>query len=160
MTMAWWHIIQEFLQKSFSQKADDGVSPEANASLKKEAIDWLYFWLGSFTNIYLFTLTAFFFTRAEEEWKILGGFLEAFQEPYLGAVGIYVVLKEIKKNRYGLMSRHRGEIFVFLWGLLLFISSVFVAFSSFYGFNDVYKLIITNSIATILIYIAGLIHKP
>lgn len=158
--MAWWHIITEFLRESIFKKANRKINVGANVAFKKEAIDWLYFWLGSFTNIYLFTLTAFFFTGAYGEWKILSGFLEALQEPYLGAVGIYVVLKEIRKRRYGLTSRHRGEIFVFLWGLLLFISSLFVVFVPFYNFDEVYKLIITNSLATILIYIASLINRP
>ena len=142
------------------KKSNEGVGLNGNAALNKEAIDWLYFWLGSFTNIYLFTLAVFFFTQVAGEWKVLSGFLEALQEPYLGAVGIYVVLKEIRKRRYGLTSRHRGEIFVFLWSLLLFISSIFVAFSSLYDFDGIYKLIITNSIATMLVYIAGLINRP
>lgn len=158
--MAWWHLIEEFLNKAVFKKIHGGVEVAETVALKKEAIDWLYFWLGSFTNIYLFTLTAFFFTHAAGEWKILSGLLDALQEPYLGAVGIYVVLKEIRKRRYGDLSRHHGEIFVFLWGFLLFIASIFVIFSSFYEFDEIYKLIITNSIATLLIYIASLLNKP
>lgn len=158
--MAWWQIIHEFLNKALFKKDNGEINLEETVALKKEATDWLYFWLGSFTNIYLFTLTAFFFTRAMDDWKILAGLLEALQEPYLGAVGIYVILKEIRKRRYSLTSRHRGEIFVFLWGLLLFISSIFVGFASFYSFDGIYKLIITNSLATILIYIASLLNKP
>lgn len=161
--MAWWESFSEFLYTSIFKRPgekEDAYGLENNVALRHSAIDVLYFLLGFFTNIYGLTITVIFFARATHMIPVLVQTLDAFQEPYLGALGVYVVLKEIRKRRHGLASRHFGEAFVVFWLLLLFVATVTVLFSASYRFDEVYKLIITNSLAALVIYIGGLINRP
>lgn len=162
--MAWWIFLKEFLYHSILKRPGEREEGDAEISprvaLRHGALDWLYFWLGVFTHLYGATTAALFFFRAEALWPTLVGLLDAFQEPYLGGLGVYVVLKEIEKRRHGAESRHYGEYFVTAWMGLLFLATLFVVFSPEYHFDLVYRLIITNSLATLVIYIGGLIHRP
>ncbi len=161
--MAWWDFFSEFLYNSILKhpgEKRDAHEIENHVALRHGALDILYFLLGFFTNVYGITITVIFFARAAHMIPILVGTLDAFQEPYLGALAVYVVLKEIRKRRHGLESRHFGEMFVVFWLLLLFASTLMVLFSDSYRFDEVYKLIITNSLAAFIIYIGGLINRP
>lgn len=140
------------------EEGDDEVSSQV--ALRHRAVDWLYFWLGAFTHLYGAAATVLFFSRAGGNWPALVGLLDAFQEPYLGGLGIYVVLKEIDKHRHQKISRHYGEYFVSAWMGLFFLSTLLVIFSPEYHFDAVYKIIITNSLATVIIFMGGLLHKP
>lgn len=123
-------------------------------------IDRLYILLAVFTYLYM-TATAFaFFSRGGANFPVLAQILDALAEPYLGSVGIYVILKEIRKRRFAEKSKHSGEIFVLLWLLLLFVSTAFVVFSPVYAFDEVAGLIVTMGLAVVVIYIGGLIHRP
>ena len=86
--------------------------------------------------------------------------LGAVSEPYLGAVGIYVILKEIRKRKIARESRHYGEIYVWLWLILLLTGSSLVLLTKNFHFDTIMRLIITNSLASFVIYIAGKIHRP
>lgn len=129
-------------------------------ALHPNAVDWLYWWLGAFTHCYVVTVAVLFFTRASGGWPTLEGILGALQEPYLGALGVYVVLKEIRKRRHQIKIPHHGEYFVAVWIVLLIISTALVVTSPAFRFNEVYKIILTNSLATLIIYIGSLIAKP
>lgn len=127
--------------------------------LKKEAVDWLYIILWVFTYLYLGALAIFFFANLKVTVPVLFVFLDALQEPYLGALGVYVVLKEIRKRRHSHPSRYLGEFFVIFWVLLLAISTVAV-FIGAYTFDAAYKIIFTNSLAALIIFIGSRINRP
>lgn len=122
--------------------------------------DALYFIIGGLTHFYGVTLALLFFFRASLSWPLLVGILDALQGPYLGGLGVYVILKEIRKRRHQEPSKHWGEWFVAMWLVLLGVSSALVFFSAAYAFDITYKLIIANSLATLVIYIGGLINRP
>lgn len=162
--MAWWYFLKEFLYRTVlkrpgeREEGDDEAS--AHIALRHRAVDWLYLGLGIFTHLYVAATALIFFAYAGGDWPVLVGTLGALQEPYLGGLGVYVVLKELEKRRHNWPSRHYGEYFVTAWMGLLFISTLFVLFFSDYRFDAVYKMIVTNSLATLVIYIGGLISKP
>lgn len=160
----WINSIKEFLYRAIFKKPGEKEEGDDEASsrveLRHRAIDWLYLWLGAFTHLYGAATTILFFSRAGAEWPILSGLLDALQEPYLGGLGVYVVLKEVEKRRHGSESKHYGEYFVSAWMGLLFLSTLLVLLSSEYNFDAAYKIIITNSLATLALFIGGLIHRP
>lgn len=124
------------------------------------AIDALYFAIGGLTHFYGVALALLFLFRTASHWPLLFGILDALREPYIGGLGVYVILKEIRKRYHHEPSKHWGEFFVAMWLLLLGISTLMVFFSRAYSFDGVYKLIIANSLATLVIYVGGLINRP
>ena len=144
---------------SIKNKQESGVS--SGVSFRESTLGLLYRVLGIFTHCYGATLTILFFTRVEYLWPALVRFLEALQEPYLAGLGVYVVLKEIRKYRTGgKKGRRHGEYFVLLWVVLLGISTLAVIFSPQYHLDVIYRLILANGLATLVIFIGGLIHRP
>ena len=135
------------------------AAPPETSRRQAGAIDWLYLGLGGFTHLYGITLSVLFISRGGGQWPVLDGMLDALQEPYLGGLGIYVVLKELRKRTSHVKSRHSGEYFVAAWLGLLVLATLLVIFSLDYRFDDIYKIIITNSLATGLIYLGGVIVK-
>lgn len=128
---------------------------------RKHVIDQLYFWLGIFTNLYLMVIAAEFFSNLRFGYPQLEILLDALSEPYLGSLAVYTVLKEIRKRRAGgRVSLHRGEWFVAAWLILLVITTAAVIFAQSYYFDLTYKLILTNSLASLMIYIGSRINKP
>lgn len=125
-----------------------------------QAVDWLYLVLAGFTYFYIAALVFLFLTQFGERFLVLTRILDALAEPYLGSVGIYVILKEIRKKRPEVESKHWGGLFVTLWALLLIVSMLMVAFFETYVFDDIAGLILTMSLAVSVIYIGGVIHKP
>lgn len=127
--------------------------------LRREAVDWIYAALGVFTYLYLVTLAVVFFGGLEDEWRTVFVLLDSLQEPYLGALGIYVILKEIRKRRRDYPSRYAGEFFVALWLLFLLVSTLITIFSPEFNFAATYKIILTNSLVALIAYIGSLIHN-
>lgn len=68
--------------------------------------------------------------------------------------------KEIRKRRFKTKSRHFGEYFVYFWLLFFLVSSGFVWFSPNYAFDDLMASIMTITLALVVIYTGGIIHKP
>ena len=125
------------------------------------AVDRLYFWLGLFTNAYLLAIAAEFFYNLHLRHPTVERLLDAFSEPYLGALAVYVVLKEIRKRRSGSPeSFHRGERFVYGWLGLLIITTLAVAFTDRYRVDAAYQAVIQNSLAALTIYLGARIHRP
>lgn len=124
------------------------------------AVDILFFMLSVFTHLYGLALVLIFFTRSTLYWPNFVSILNALEEPYVAALGVYVVLKEIRKMEHKLSSRHYGELFVGAWFLLLVVSTLTIIASPYYQFDSVYEMIITNSLVTIIIYIGGRVHRP
>lgn len=160
--MSWWNFLREFLYTSVIKRPDEHEADAVldRVALRHTSVDVLYLVLGVFTHFYGISLTLLFFSGAAESWPILVAALDAFQEPYLGGLGVYVVLKEIRKRYHKKQSQHYGEFFVAAWLILLGVSTSFVALLPSYGFDTVYKMIVTNSLATLIIYVGGLINRP
>lgn len=133
---------------------------QCESLLRKEAVDWIYYLLGSSTYIYLVLLAVLFFGQMLEQWPRILLLLDGAQNPYLGALGIYVVLKEVRKRRRRFPSKYFGELFVIFWFLLLAIMTLAIWFSSAYEFNEAYNLVLQNSLVVGLIYLGAFINKP
>lgn len=133
---------------------------ECEALLKREAVDWLFILLGAFTYIYLALLAVLFFGKFSSSFPKLFAILDSLQEPYLGALGVYVILKEVRKRRRVYPSRYWGELFIILWMAFGAVATVLVLLSSAYDFDSLYGMILTNMLVVALIYIGGLINKP
>ena len=127
----------------------------------RSAIDRLYLFLSIFTDVYLIAIVLEFFWnehRAHPTFELL---LDALSQPYLGALAVYVVLKEVRKRRTGeTFSLHHGERYVVLWLLLFVATTVAVVTAERYAFDVAYGLIIGNSFAALMIYLGARIHKP
>ncbi len=128
-------------------------------ALRRSALDWLYVSLGVFTYIYLALVAIVFFGHFEQRLAELFWVLRTFEGVYIAALGVYVILKEIRKE-HGRRSRYWGELFVAAWGLLLAAATAAVLISPAYVAGRAYALIVSTSFVVILIYIGSLIHKP
>jgi len=149
-----WFLFTRVLS---GKKIEPGAAGRTGGESRR-ALSVLYASLGAFTHFYGASLALLFFTKSHALYPVFINVLDAFEEPYLGSLGIYVVLKEIsKRSGAGGRTRH-GEYFVLAWGLLLIASTAYTVFLPAYEFNLVYKLILTNGIATIMIYIGSVIH--
>lgn len=133
---------------------------ECEGLLRREATDWLYYLLGASTYIYLALLAAMFFGGLASQWPKVWLLVDGLQNPYLGALGIYVILKEVRKRRRKYSSKYLGELFVVLWFMLLAAVTAAIWTSSRYSFDEVYNLILNNSLVVGLIYLGAFINKP
>ena len=143
--MAWWDELTEYLRES---------------GLYYESVDILYFCLWGFTHFYLLAVALLYLSGASDFDTNITKVIRALAEPYLGAVGIYTILKESRKRRYGIASRHKGEIFVILWMLLFILSAMLALATDIYSFNRTLELITMLSFSIGVIYIGGVVHKP
>lgn len=128
--------------------------------LRKEAIDWLFMVLGFFTYLYLAALALLFLGKLNDKFPEALLLVDILQEPYLGALGIYVVLKEIRKRNGFYQSKYLGELFVVLWALLFAFATLMTAISPAYQVDNLYKLIVATSSVVFLIYIGSIINRP
>ncbi|MDP3727141.1 MAG: hypothetical protein Q8R35_00705 [bacterium] len=122
-------------------------------------IDRIYIWLGYFTSLYLVLSAVEFFSNLHLTHPVVEHTLDALSEPYLSALAIYVVLKELRKRR-GVFSLHRGERFVAAWVVLLAATTLAVMFTDTYHFDLAYHLILSNSLASLVIYLGSQLHRP
>lgn len=163
--MAWWGLLSNFFNKEglggdSAPKDPKNLKEAIRGALIQDGIDVLYFILWFFTHFYIISTAFLFFSARGGYYFVTTGLVDALSEPYLGAIGIYVILKELRKKRINNESRHRGEIFVWAWLMLLIVSSILVISTDKFRFDDIMKVIITNSLASAIIYVAGLMHKP
>lgn len=124
--------------------------------LKNHSLDILYVLFGFITHAYLVVILISFFLRHYIPETAIH-LADSLSEPYLGIIGIYLVLKEVR-IRTGKEISHRiiGEAFVVIWIILLFVSTLLTFLSESYIVDDVYRLIITNSLASVIIRIGTL----
>lgn len=154
------NVGQEVKRKGMAAKFLAFCFDDTLGDVRHAAVDFLYFSLGVFTHLYGAMLTLLFFAKAGSDFPAAVGVLAALENPYMGALGVYVLLKEVRKRFHQEDSRHYGEYFVAAWSILLLVSTLLTLFTHYYSFDIVYKLILSNSIATIVFYIGGLIHRP
>lgn len=126
--------------------------------LRTVTIDRIYVWLGYFTSFYLVVTAIEFFTNLHAAHPVVERVLDALSEPYLGALATYVVLKELRQRR-GVPPLHRGERFVAAWLILLAATTLSVVLTEAYRFDLAYHLIISNSLASFVIYLGSKVHR-
>ena len=163
--MAWWEETTEYIYESGLEDPNQRRLPltlweRINEVFFGETVDILYFFLGIFTYVYLFAIAFLYLSGVSSFDTVASKLIRALAEPYLGAVGIYTILKESRKRRYAISSRHRGELFVIGWLGLLALASLFATFSKFYTFTKTLELIIMLSLSIGIIYIGSVVHRP
>ena len=129
-------------------------------ALAESAIDFLYYAVGFFTTIYFFAAVYLFFFEGSAYREVFIKVFDALSEPYLGSVGIYVILKEIRKRQMRTRSRHLGEYFVLAWVVLFLAAGALVLYTERFVFDDLMSAITTITLALVVIYTGGLVHKP
>lgn len=126
---------------------------------RPEPLDWLYFTLWVLTHLFLLLVAVFYFARLADFFSNSVIFFDSFDEPYLGAVATYTILKEVRKRR-GIRRRYHGGIFVVYWLILFFAASFLAWRSPLYRFDGMLHIMLTNALATSIIWIGSFIHKP
>lgn len=164
--MAWWtHLL--FLRNT-SRNEDNAVLGKREnlfavfrraltQYLYDHFVEVLYVTLSIFTYLYLFlTVIAFFFDELIP--KSLPRIIDTLSEPYLGALGVYVVVREIERRKGRVRSRKWGELFAVIWFFFFITATVLTFFSKHYYLNELYKTIVTNALAALIIRIGTLIR--
>ena len=163
--MAWWIDII-FLKKRFEETTrkenGDGIFVSLMRAVRRALydnfVDTLHHVLVVATYAYLFTnIVVFFFQQslpASSSWL-----LAAFSEPYLGALGIYIVVNEIRRRRGKKLYPYLGTAATFSWFALLVTSSLLVYFGETYHLNIVYRTTVTNSFAAFIIRIGTVLGR-
>jgi len=162
--MAWWtHILfsKDILDRYEEPKKEESIFAVFRGALREyiyeNFIDILYFILSIFTYFYLgLSVIAFFFQKTVP--PILPYIIDTLSEPYLGALGIYVILKEIERRRGRFLKMRQGEVFAIFWFCFLVAATLLTYFSPYYHLNIVYKTVVTNSLAALIIRIGTMLR--
>ncbi|MBI2035950.1 MAG: hypothetical protein HYT12_04725 [Candidatus Liptonbacteria bacterium] len=164
--MAWWTALiiknrSKDVQSAGSQGEVKTFSIDFSRVIKgylyENFIDVLYISLSVFTYLYVL-LSIITFVLQDEAAKLLIYAMEALSEPYLGALAIYVLVKEVERRKLpNNAGKRRGELFVIIWLTFLLSASAITYFSDFYELNGIYQTILTNSLAAVIIRIGSLL---
>lgn len=164
-SMAWWtHLL------FFGHNLEDHKLPPAREQLsfsyfsrvlqdyfRQNLIDLLYLILSIFTYVYLaLSILTFFFEKSVP--LFLPDTIEILSEPYLGVLGVYVVVKEIERRRGYIKQRTWGELFAIIWFLFFVTASFLTFFSEDYHANAIYKTVVTNALAAMIIRLGMIIR--
>ncbi|QQG44909.1 MAG: hypothetical protein HYW89_02750 [Candidatus Sungiibacteriota bacterium] len=133
---------------------------ECEALLRREVVDWIFVFLGAFTYMYLALLAVVFFGKLTDDLPQLRSLLDSLQNPYFGALAVYVILKEIRKRKRSYPSRYLGELFVVLWTIFGAAATLLAFVSPRYDFDSFLLTILSNTLVVILIYIGGVLNRP
>lgn len=156
--MAWWsHLL--FFQSHPALRDETPQKEETPLVLFRRAIrqyfydnfiDILYVGLSTFTYLYLgLALVTFFFESKVP--AIFPNIIDMLSEPYLGALGIYVIVKEIERRRGKIIPRVWSELFAVVWFFFFVAASILILFSNEYHVSMLYKNVVTNALAAIII---------
>lgn len=154
--MAWWTEILFLKNRYLTEDKELGAFSAFKHAVREyfyeKFVDGLHILLAIFTYGYIgAAVIAFFFQESAP--AAFPYIVEVLADPYLGALGIYLIVKEIEIRR-GNVKRRRGEFFALAWFIFLLISTASVYFFEKYDpENEVYKTIVTDSAAAILIRI-------
>lgn len=164
--MAWWTHI--FLFRKIPEEGNKYEVARNNSTLAvfrraiedyfyNHLVDFLFVSLSIFAYLYLFLAIITFFFE-DQAPKYLPDIIETLAEPYLGAIGIYIVVKEIERRRgKNIRSMRKGDIFTLIWFIFFVSASFLTYFSESYHWGSLYKTIVTNALAAIIIRIGALI---
>lgn len=165
--MAWWtHIL--FFGRNTLGEENKGTTQKEEAifavfrrAVKEYIYDnfltLLYYLLSVFTYLYLgLSIITFFLPRQVP--KSFPYVIDTLSEPYLGALGVYVVIKELERRRGKDSRKHRGEYFTATWFIFFLSATILTYFSESYELGGLYKTVVTNALAAIIIRIGTLIR--
>lgn len=160
--MSWWLSIIEYLRNAENGNGNGQFSIKRTVvkALAENAIDLLFYIVGFFTTLYFFMAAYLFFGGGGNYHDVAIRIFNSLSEPYLGSVGIYVILKEIRKRYQKTKSRHPGEYFVLAWLSLFLIAISLVIFTYEFAFDELMSAITTVSMAIAVIFMGGVINKP
>lgn len=154
--MAWWTEILFLKNRYLTADKELGAFSAFKRAVREyfyeKFVDVLHILLAIFTYGYIgAAVIAFFFQESAP--AAFPYIVEVLADPYLGALGIYLIVKEIEIRR-GNVKRRRGEFFALAWFIFLLVSTASVYFFEKYDpENEIYKTIVTDSTAAILIRI-------
>lgn len=162
--MVWWTDIL-FLRKNLEGKSRElserGLFVVLVRALRRAVydnfIETIHAALVIAVYVYLFLSIFVFFFQNHISPKVIY-VLDTFSEPYLGAIGIYVVVNEIRLRRGKNSWSHLAGIFVGAWLVFLALSTMIVFLGDAYYFNAVYKTIVANSFAAVIIRLGAVLR--
>lgn len=165
--MAWWtHLL--FFRNQLSEEENQNEAPGENTLLAlfrraiktyfyENTLDLLYRLLTIFTYLYLgLSIATFFFPSFVP--KSFPYIIDTLSEPYLGVLGIYVIVREIELRRGKILQKRRGELFTAIWFLFFITATLLTFFTEGYYLNNVYKTVVTNALAALIIRIGTLLR--
>lgn len=162
--MAWWTDIL-FFKSLLTKRSIDSRGESILVVLRRairqyiydNLIDLLYIFLSVFTYLYLAaTIYAFFFQNSAP--PAFAELIETLSEPYLGALGIYVVVKEIARRRGRKTTRRWGELFTLIWFIFFISATLLTFYSENYEAGGIYKTVVTNALAALIIRIGTILR--
>lgn len=162
--MAWWIDVMLFKQLFEERKRygkEENIFVFFVRAIRRvfydNLVDTLHVFLTFLTYAYLiFSAIGFFFQQFLS--PLFVSLISTFAEPYLGALGVYVVVNEIRRRNGHEQHSRFATIFVSLWFVFLGISTILVYFDRAYPFNGIYRTIITNSFAAVIIRIGAMLR--
>lgn len=162
--MAWWTdiFLKNFFEESQKEKNEENIFASLIRAIKSifydNFVDTLYKVLLVSTYAYLvLSIAAFFFQR--DLPRQIGYLVDAFSEPYLGALGMYVIVTEIRRRRGKVAHHHLHNVFVGAWSVFLIAATLVVYFGDTYYFDALYRTVVTNSLAAMIIRIGGILSR-
>lgn len=163
--MAWWTdilFLKRHLEESQGRESGSGLFARFLCAIRRvlydNFVDTLHHLLFVATYSYLAANIAVFFFQSSMP-RTFTTLVETFSEPYLGALGIYVVVNEIRRRRGRKVYPHFSSVFTALWIVLLTVSTALVYFGDTFYFNAVYRTIVTNSFAAFIIRLGTVLGK-
>ena len=167
--MTWWtHILfgdypENHNARLFKDEISFGVlSHVFRQYVYDHGIKILHFFLRVLIYCYLGIAVFAFFAPHYAPHSLLY-IVDAFSEPYLGALGVYIVVKEIKRRRTlrgdaTRPSRPNFELYPLLWFLFLVTSTIAIYYSEHYVAGTLYQTVVTDAFAVMIIRIGTLLR--
>lgn len=164
--MAWWtHLL--FFERDLKENkeelpANEGFSLASFGRAVRQffynnLVEILYVILSFFTYFYLlFSIVTFFFEKSVPPY--FPRIIETLSEPYLGVLGIYVVVRELERRKGLIKKRTWGELFAVIWFFFFVAASFLTFFSEHYHLSTIYKTVVTNALAAVIIRVGILIR--
>lgn len=163
--MAWWTHILFFKGRLGDRKEEDLTGQSLLASFRRALaqyiydyfVDTLYVLLTIATYVYFgFSVITFLFEDSLP--PLYPNIIEIFSEPYLGVLGVYVVVREVERRKGKIRQRTWGEIFAILWIVFLAVATGLTYYSDHYAVSETYKTIVTNALAALIIRIGTIVR--
>lgn len=163
--MAWWTHLLFFKARLEEEPAEDRTHESVFASfrramdehMREHVIDILYFTFTIFTYLY-FLLSVVTFLFEDSVPPLFPNAIEVLSEPYLGVLGIYVVVKEVERRRGKVKPRTWSELFAVMWIVFLAAATGLTFYSEHYAVSETYKTIVTNALAALIIRLGTILR--
>ena len=163
--MTWWtHIAfpgsnpENHTTPLFREKFSSGLLYRAiRQYVYDNFVDILYVFLRIFTYLYLIISVVTFFFPAHVPHSFVY-IVDALSEPYLGALGIYVIVKQLERRRKPNAPRSGIEFLPIFWLIFLAISSAAIFYSDNYHVGELYQTVVTNALAVMIIRIGTILR--